>query len=169
MRMPIRARRILLSAVTTTAVASAALFGTNGIASAQPVSPPTSIVDVQIISPPTPPAVAIETPVDPVAPVAPVAPVTPGEGQVTPQALPVIAAAAVAWCASGALGSVPATAISNFLAGTNTAWTNYIYGVVAGCAAGNIGSLAWKLLPQFLKNQAINAAVWHWKTFIARW
>lgn len=79
------------------------------------------------------------------------------EGEVRSVALPIAAAAvaAAAWCASGALGSVPTSVLDDLTNGG--AGTDYARNAIIGCLAGNVGSWAWKVLPGWAKEKAIAA------------
>lgn len=78
-------------------------------------------------------------------------------GTVQPAALPIAAAAvaAAAWCASGALGSVPTSVLDDLTNGG--AGTDYARNAIIGCLAGNVGSWAWKVLPGWAKERAVAA------------
>lgn len=79
------------------------------------------------------------------------------EGEIRPAALPIAAAAiaAAAWCASGALGSVPTSVLDDLTNGGDG--TPYVRNAIIGCIAGNIGSWAWKVLPGWAKEKAVAA------------
>jgi hypothetical protein len=78
-------------------------------------------------------------------------------GEVGTQALPVIVVAAAAWCARGALASVPTTAVTDMINGQNSSWRNYAVNAVVGCLVGEVGGVAWRVLPQAAKDAAIRA------------
>ena len=72
---------------------------------------------------------------------------------------PWIAAAALiaaAWCAKGALASVPASALSDLIDGKPSSWKNYATNAVIGCPVGEVGSWVWKFLPGKAKTWAVN-------------
>lgn len=79
------------------------------------------------------------------------------EGRVQVAALPIAGAAiaAAAWCASGALGSVPTSVLDDLTNGGEG--TDYARNAIIGCVAGNIGSWAWKVLPGWAKEKAVAA------------
>lgn len=85
-----------------------------------------------------------------------------GASEVAPAALPAVIAgvaiAAVAWCASGALASVPTSALTDMI-NRGEGGGDYVQNAIVGCIAGNIGSLAWKLLPQRLKQSVYSSVV----------
>lgn len=65
------------------------------------------------------------------------------------------ALAAAAWCAKGALASVPTTAILDLIDGKSSSWKTYASNAAAGCLAGEIGGWAWRVLPGAAKKWAI--------------
>ncbi|MBT0565589.1 hypothetical protein [Williamsia sp. CHRR-6] len=73
------------------------------------------------------------------------------------KALPVaaVAIAAAAWCARGALASVPTSVLDDISNGG--AGTAYARNAIIGCLGGEIGGLVWKFLPAYLKKKAIEA------------
>lgn len=79
------------------------------------------------------------------------------EGRAQIAALPIAGAAiaAAAWCASGALGSVPTSVLDDLTNGGEG--TDYARNAIIGCVAGNIGSWAWKVLPGWAKEKAVAA------------
>lgn len=77
------------------------------------------------------------------------------------RAVPIIAGvaiAAVAWCASGALSSVPTSVLSDMV-NRGEGGGDYVRNAIIGCAVGNVGSLAWKLIPSGVKQSILNAVV----------
>lgn len=72
---------------------------------------------------------------------------------------PIAAAAivAAAWCASGALGSVPTSVLDDATNGGTE--VDYVRNAVIGCLVGNVGSWAWKVLPGPIKNKMIEAVI----------
>ncbi|MEL4211985.1 hypothetical protein [Corynebacterium bovis] len=77
------------------------------------------------------------------------------------RALPVIAGvaiSAVAWCASGALSSIPTSALADIV-NRGEGGGDYVKNAIFGCAVGNVGSLAWKLIPSSVKNKILQAVV----------
>ncbi|NYH53087.1 hypothetical protein HNR06_002676 [Nocardiopsis arvandica] len=82
---------------------------------------------------------------------------TPPESEVGTQALPVVVVAAAAWCARGALASVPTTALTDLINGQNSGWKNYAMNAAVGCLVGEVGGVAWRVIPQAAKDAAIRA------------
>ncbi|MDO4928959.1 MAG: hypothetical protein Q3976_07875 [Corynebacterium sp.] len=77
------------------------------------------------------------------------------------RAAPVIAGAAiaaVAWCASGALSSIPTSVLADIV-NRGDGGGDYVRNAIYGCAAGNIGSWAWKIIPNSIKQKVLNAVV----------
>ncbi|MBK4152464.1 hypothetical protein GWO62_04570 [Corynebacterium macginleyi] len=77
------------------------------------------------------------------------------------RALPVIAGvaiSAVAWCASGALSSIP-TSILVDLVNRGEGGGDYVKNAIFGCAGGTIGKGAWNLVPKSVKQKIMNATV----------
>lgn len=79
------------------------------------------------------------------------------EGEIQPAALPIAGAAiaAAAWCASGALGSVPPSVITDIANGGEG--VPYVQNAIIGCLVGNVGAWAWKVLPGWAKEKAVAA------------
>lgn len=73
------------------------------------------------------------------------------------RAFPIAAAAvaAAAWCARGALASVPTSALSDVADGKFSGKNTYIRNAIIGCLGGEIGGWAWKVLPGWVKNKAV--------------
>jgi len=86
---------------------------------------------------------------------------------VTGQAFPIaaVAIAAAAWCARGALASVPTTALSDILNGRWSPWRTYVTNAIIGCLIGEVGSVVWRFLPGWVRNQAVNMVI----SFIIRY
>ncbi|KAB1501408.1 hypothetical protein F7230_09285 [Corynebacterium sp. 320] len=77
------------------------------------------------------------------------------------RALPVIAGvaiSAVAWCASGALSSVPDSVLTDIV-NRGAGGGDYIQNAVIGCVTGATGKIAWKVIPPSVKQKILNAAV----------
>lgn len=77
------------------------------------------------------------------------------------RALPGIAGfaiAAAAWCASGALSSIPTSALADIV-NRGEGGGDYVRNAVYGCVAGNIGSAVWKFIPSSIKQKVLNAVV----------
>lgn len=77
------------------------------------------------------------------------------------QALPIIAGvaiAAVAWCVSGAFSSVPTSILAD-IANRGEGGGDYVRNAVYGCAVGNVGSWAWKVIPSSIKQKVLKAVV----------
>lgn len=69
------------------------------------------------------------------------------------------AIAAAAWCAKGALGSIPTTVLSDIAAGKASGKKTYVQNAIIGCLGGEIGGWAWKVLPNWVKNKAVNMVI----------
>jgi hypothetical protein len=78
-----------------------------------------------------------------------------GEGDVSALAFPIaaVAIAAAAWCAKGALASVPTSVLDDLSNGGGG--TNYARNAIIGCLGGEIGGWAWRVLPGWVKKKAI--------------
>lgn len=78
-------------------------------------------------------------------------------GEMRAVALPIAGAAiaAAAWCASGAVGSVPPSIFDDIVNGGEG--TPYVRNAIIGCIVGNVGSWAWKVLPGWAKQRTIEA------------
>ncbi|MBX9361429.1 hypothetical protein [Streptomyces sp. WAC04114] len=76
-------------------------------------------------------------------------------------AFPIAAAAigAAAWCAKGALASIPTSVLSDIAAGKASSKKTYVRNAVIGCLGGEIGGVVWKFLPGWVKNKAINMTI----------
>lgn len=70
-------------------------------------------------------------------------------------AIPAVVIGAAAWCASGALGSVPTSILDDLANGG--AGVPYVRNAIIGCIAGNFGGMAWRVLPGWIKQKAIAA------------
>lgn len=70
-------------------------------------------------------------------------------------AVPAVVIGGAAWCASGALGSIPTSVLDDLANGG--AGVPYARNAIIGCLAGNLGGLAWRVLPGWLKEKAIAA------------
>ncbi|MGY3202748.1 putative membrane protein [Streptomyces sp. TE5632] len=82
-------------------------------------------------------------------------------GGVQTRAFPIAAAAigAAAWCAKGALASIPTSVLSDIAAGKASSKKTYVRNAVIGCLGGEIGGVVWKFLPGWVKNKAINMVI----------
>ena len=71
------------------------------------------------------------------------------QGDVTAQILPVtaVAIAAAAWCARGALASIPTSALTDIMNGRYSGHRNYVAQAIIGCLVGEIGGWAWRVPP----------------------
>ncbi|TYR16566.1 hypothetical protein [Corynebacterium urealyticum] len=69
-----------------------------------------------------------------------------------------VAVAAVAWCASGALSSLPTSALTDII-NRGEGGGDYVQNAIVGCLVGNVGSLAWKALPKSVKQKIYSAVV----------
>ena len=69
-----------------------------------------------------------------------------------------VAIAAVAWCASGALSSIPTSVLADIV-NRGEDGGDYVRNAIYGCAVGNVGGLAWKLIPTSVKQKVLNAVV----------
>ncbi|MFI7014468.1 hypothetical protein [Streptomyces sp. NPDC050164] len=76
-------------------------------------------------------------------------------------AFPIAAAAigAAAWCAKGALASIPTSVLSDIAAGKASSKKTYVRNAVIGCLGGEIGGVVWKFLPGWVKNKAVNMVI----------
>lgn len=84
----------------------------------------------------------------------------PSDG-VQARAFPIAAAAigAAAWCAKGALASIPTSVLSDIAAGKASSKKTYVRNAVIGCLGGEIGGVVWKFLPGWVKNKAVNMVI----------
>ncbi|MEO3976582.1 hypothetical protein [Streptomyces sp. CAU 1734] len=84
-----------------------------------------------------------------------------GDGRVQPRAFPIAAVAigAAAWCAKGALASIPTSVLSDIAAGKSSGKKTYVRNAVIGCIGGEIGGWAWKILPGWVKDKAVNMVI----------
>ncbi|WP_018157240.1 hypothetical protein [Demetria terragena] len=71
------------------------------------------------------------------------------------RAFPIAAVAigAAAWCAKGALASVPTSVIDDVANGGEG--TDYVRNAIIGCIGGEIGGFVWKVLPGAVKKKAV--------------
>lgn len=83
-------------------------------------------------------------------------------------AFPIAAAAigAAAWCAKGALGSIPTSVLSiptsvlsDIAAGKASSKKTYVRNAVIGCLEGEIGGVVWKFLPGWVKKKAVSMVI----------
>jgi len=76
-------------------------------------------------------------------------------------AFPIAAAAigAAAWCAKGALASIPTSVLSDIAAGKASSKKTYVRNAVIGCLGGEIGGVVWKFLPGWVKDKAVNMVI----------
>ncbi|WP_372409545.1 hypothetical protein [Streptomyces luteireticuli] len=74
------------------------------------------------------------------------------------RAFPIAAAAiaAAAWCARGAVASVPTSVLSDVADGKFSGKGTYAKNAIIGCLGGEIGGWAWKVLPGWVKNKAVS-------------
>lgn len=75
-----------------------------------------------------------------------------------PAAIPAAVIAAAAWCARGALASVPTSVLEDIANGAQP--TDYVRNAVIGCLVGEVGGWVWRVTPQWAKRQAIGWVVW---------
>ncbi|MET9835615.1 hypothetical protein ABZ078_41490 [Streptomyces sp. NPDC006385] len=77
------------------------------------------------------------------------------------RAFPIAAVAigAAAWCARGALASIPTSVLSDIAAGKASSKKTYVRNAIIGCLGGEIGGWAWKVLPGWVKNKAVNMVI----------
>ncbi|MFH9263979.1 hypothetical protein ACH4KN_06905 [Streptomyces sp. NPDC017546] len=82
-------------------------------------------------------------------------------GSVQPRAFPIAAAAiaAAAWCAKGALASIPTSVLSDIGAGKASSKKTYVRNAIIGCIGGEIGGVVWKFLPGWVKDKAVNMVI----------
>lgn len=80
----------------------------------------------------------------------------PPSGQQT-QVFPVaaVAIAAAAWCARGAVSSVPTSVLSDIADGRQTRASEYARNAIIGCVGGQIGGWAWRVLPGWVKTKTV--------------
>lgn len=71
------------------------------------------------------------------------------------EAFPIAAVAigAAAWCARGALASIPTSALADVANGAEP--TSYVENAIVGCLAGEIGGVVWRFVPGWAKKQAV--------------
>ncbi|MFD4721810.1 hypothetical protein ACFWOY_20980 [Streptomyces sp. NPDC058423] len=76
-------------------------------------------------------------------------------------AFPIAAAAigAAAWCAKGALASIPTSVLGDIAAGKASSKKTYVRNAVIGCLGGETGGVVWKFLPDWVTNKAINMTI----------
>ncbi|MFE4258101.1 hypothetical protein [Streptomyces sp. NPDC056883] len=67
-----------------------------------------------------------------------------------------VAIAAAAWCARGAVASIPTSVLSDVADGKFSGQGTYVKNAIIGCLGGEIGGLAWKVLPGWVKNKAVS-------------
>ncbi|MFI0739231.1 hypothetical protein ACH4PU_14235 [Streptomyces sp. NPDC021100] len=81
-----------------------------------------------------------------------------GETGRVKRAIPIAAAAiaAAAWCARGAVASVPTSVLSDVADGKFSGKGTYAKNAIIGCLGGEIGGWAWKVLPGWVKNKAVS-------------
>ncbi|WP_101392030.1 hypothetical protein [Streptomyces sp. TLI_146] len=84
-----------------------------------------------------------------------------GTGIPQTRAFPIAAAVigAAAWCAKGAVASIPTSVLSDIAAGKASGKKTYVRNAILGCLGGEIGSWAWKVLPNWVKNKAVNMVI----------
>lgn len=82
---------------------------------------------------------------------------TQADGRTRAAAFPIAPAllAAAAWCARGAVSSVPTTTLSNIAKGKPVSGDNYARNAIIGCLGGEIGGWAWRVLPGWVKDKAV--------------
>ncbi|WP_433545927.1 hypothetical protein ACQPZG_12795 [Streptomyces sp. CA-294286] len=82
-------------------------------------------------------------------------------GGIQARAFPIAAVAigAAAWCARGALASIPTQVLSDIAAGKASGKKAYVRNAIIGCLAGEIGGVVWKFLPGWVKDKAINMVI----------
>ncbi|GHH40472.1 hypothetical protein [Streptomyces candidus] len=82
-------------------------------------------------------------------------------GGIQTRAFPIAAVAigAAAWCAKGALASIPTSVLSDIAAGKASSKKTYVRNAIIGCIGGEIGGVVWKFLPGWVKNKAINMVI----------
>jgi hypothetical protein len=91
---------------------------------------------------------------------------TPGQkDQAHTDAVPAVIVAAAAWCAKGAIASVPTTALSDILAGKASSRKTYVTNAIVSCFVGELGGVAWRYVPGWAKQKAIHAAI----ALLIRW
>ncbi|WP_282938098.1 hypothetical protein [Corynebacterium auriscanis] len=69
-----------------------------------------------------------------------------------------VAISAVAWCASGALSSVPSSVLMDIV-NRGEGGGDYIKNAVYGCGGGIVGKIAWKIIPNSVKQKIYTAVV----------
>lgn len=69
--------------------------------------------------------------------------------------------AAAAWCAAGALSSLPDSAIQDVI-NRGEGGGNYVQNAIIGCITGQIGKAAWRLIPMSVKQRVYSAIVRFW-------
>ncbi|MGW0732642.1 hypothetical protein [Streptomyces sp. NPDC002851] len=77
------------------------------------------------------------------------------------RAFPIAAVAigAAAWCAKGALASIPTSVLSDIAAGKASSKSTYVRNAAIGCLGGEIGGVVWKFLPGWVKDKAVNMVI----------
>ncbi|MCF3121018.1 MULTISPECIES: hypothetical protein [Streptomyces] len=80
-----------------------------------------------------------------------------GDGEIRPRAFPIAAVAigAAAWCAKGAVASIPTSVLSDVADGKFSGKGTYVKNAIIGCLGGEIGGVVWKFLPGWVKNKAV--------------
>lgn len=79
------------------------------------------------------------------------------DGEIRPRAFPIAAVAigAAAWCAKGAVASIPTSVLSDVADGKFSGKGTYVKNAIVGCLGGEIGGVVWKFLPGWVKNKAV--------------
>ncbi|WP_241844752.1 hypothetical protein [Streptomyces silvensis] len=79
------------------------------------------------------------------------------DGEIRPRAFPIAAVAigAAAWCAKGAVASIPTSVLSDVADGKFSGKGTYVKNAIIGCLGGEIGGVVWKFLPNWVKNKAV--------------
>ncbi|MGW7413045.1 hypothetical protein [Streptomyces sp. NPDC054863] len=80
------------------------------------------------------------------------------DGEIRPRAFPIAAVAigAAAWCAKGAVASIPTSVLSDVADGKFSGKGTYVKNAIIGCLGGEIGGVVWKFLPGWVKNKAVS-------------
>ncbi|MEU7576374.1 hypothetical protein AB0B50_02040 [Streptomyces sp. NPDC041068] len=80
------------------------------------------------------------------------------DGEIRPRAFPIAAVAigAAAWCAKGAVASIPTSVLSDVADGKFSGKGTYVKNAIVGCLGGEIGGVVWKFLPGWVKNKAVS-------------
>ncbi len=150
-------RTLPKSILATTVMATTFSLGTTAAVGSSAGTPTTAAISSQADAPaPTPEQIDFVESLD-VSALAEIDEAIAAHGSDGPStmAFPIAAAAiaAAAWCAKGALASVPTSVIDDVANGGEG--TSYVRNAIIGCLGGEIGGVVWKFLPGWVKKKAV--------------